>query len=115
MVNRNLLIETMAHITLLPELHVQGSLFEETEFGTAACFMGRALLLSGYEPDGPYSATFMGEHIFRPMDEAAKILGLPSGRWAVDLFHPGNTRAKLQDLVDQLLAESEVGSEPVPQ
>lgn len=107
--NAALIEETMAHIRSHPELHSQSYFYEMTEFGVAACFAARALLLAGYEStlNRPGSMSSMAIHpITRErvlvFYEAQKVLGL-SREWAENLFSPINTRLMLEQKVKDLL------------
>lgn len=108
MVNDALLEDTMLHIRTYPELHNPTYFFEATDFGLAACFAGRALLLIGYEPE--LNLANIGNMVRRPeggkrvpaWSEAKDILRLDE-RQAMNLFTPVNTAHMLERKVKDLL------------
>ena len=110
MVNAALLEETLGHIKAYPELHSQSYFYEMTEFGLAACFAARALLLAGYESTLTNRLGSMSSMAIHPETrervlvfyEAQKVLGLDR-EWAENLFTPINTRLMLERKVKDLL------------
>lgn len=108
MINATLLEETATHIRSFPELHSQSYFFEQTEFGIAACFAGRALLLSGYTPE--FNLPNIGNVAWHPRTcelvpawgEARTVLGL-SMEQAHNLFTPINNSRMIDRKVKDLL------------
>lgn len=104
--NVPLLDSVMKKITEFPELHDQGSVFTETDCGTACCFAGWACVLSGYEP--AMDATGSGREVkapngFQPAFGLAQyLLGLNLDQ-ALTLFSPSNSRAVLDAMVQDLI------------
>lgn len=104
MVNASLLEGTISHIRDFPELHSQSFYYERNEFGLAACFAGRALILAGYTPIAtmgtalrPYDKAVVGV-----WPEAREVLGI-NERWASNLFSPRNNRRMLELKVKDIL------------
>lgn len=89
--NVELLQQTMQHITDHPEQHYQGRWI----CGTAACYAGRAALLSGVTIDEICETPDMWEL-------GANLLGLTTFE-ARNLFDPDNTRSMLELMVKDLV------------
>lgn len=110
--NIPLLVEVMAHIRLYPELHNQTWFFSETDCGTASCFGGWALTLSGHFPlqerecFGASVCTPEG-HRRASWSAAQAVLGLTAAE-AMVLFAPGNTRAMLDRMVEDLINGNDI-------
>lgn len=111
MINRPLLEDTLAHICGLPELHSQSFFYEVNEYGLAACYAGRSLLLSGYEAaltsvrEGATSCLAIEPYTRERVnvwEEAREVLGIDR-QWATNLFTPVNTRYMLERKVKDLL------------
>lgn len=95
--NIELLTETMQHILDHPEQHDQDAFV----CGTAACFCGRAALLSGWSAD-MINDTEM-------MSAGAKLLGLKlweAGR----MFRSDNTIEMLELMVKDIVNDEELGT-----
>lgn len=97
--NVELLQQTMQYVTDHPEQHYQARWI----CGTAACFAGRAGLLSGMTESQIWNVD-MGAH-------GANLLGLT---WfeARALFYADNTRPMLELMVKDLVNGSELRSRP---
>ena len=111
MVNASLLEETMAHIRSYPELHHQYGYYEVNEFGLAACFAARSLLIAGYTPlintERVGAVSCLVSHpdtkvTLGVWDEARDVLGL-TGDWAKNLFTSTNTRKMLEQKVKDVI------------
>lgn len=109
MINAQLLESTISHIRDFPELHAQSGFYSVNEFGVAACFAGRSLLLAGYEAALPLrlgATSSLAKHptagIVNVWDEARIVLGI--GRLsAATLFSATNTRRDLEHYVKDIL------------
>lgn len=107
-VNQPLLRETMDTILAKPEAHNQEFYARRTECGTAYCFAGTALVLSG--EDFAFSSNHYGEVSWdlasgKPLFiTACMILGIRPDD-AMTLFHGDNTVEDLKHMVDVLCTE----------
>lgn len=118
--NTELLERVMRHILDHPEEHNQNSWGHRTQCGTAACFAGWTLLLTGQgeflpcrlatEENGEWTPTD-GEYLWIKGDDgegdisdhAAGLLGLKE--WEANrMFAPSNTRPMLELMVKDLVA-----------
>ena len=111
MVNVDLLERTLSHISDFPELHNQTGFYEVNEFGVAACFAARALLLAGYTAAFAFyeigDTTSLAQHpvtkhLVPAWYEAQEVLGL-SKEQAANLFRSSNTRQMIELKVKDLI------------
>lgn len=120
--NAELAYRVLDHIDAHPEQWEQGKWIGQAECGTAACFAGWAVLLSGAEPRfymkgcSTADVVFDGRARVAP-DLAEELLG--ASRWVeagdgesddIDLFAQDNTREDLGRLVVQIF-----GPRPTPE
>lgn len=96
--NIELLQQTMQHIKDHPEEHNQATWINISKCGTAACFAGRAALLSGRRT---WEALRIG------YDGGAQLLGL-SLEEAATLFAATNTVPMLELMVNDLVNDDEL-------
>lgn len=110
--NTALLEATMAQIREHPELHNQEHFFTETDCGTAGCFAGWALMLSGYTKATPTPLAGVispnGDWL-GAWQSAEDLLGLTPAE-AGALFSPANSRKALELMVEDLVNGSELMS-----
>lgn len=98
--NIELLQMTMEQIREHPELHDQGWFTSETDCGTAHCFAGWALKLTGHQfSNGGGVFTIQG--LSSSWSAARNLLGL-NERQASMLFSPVNSRSTLELMVEDL-------------
>lgn len=110
MINTLLLESTLDHIKSYPELHHQWGYFEVNEFGLAACFAARSLLISGYEAmigQKVGSKSCLAQHprtgeTVGVWPEAQKRLRL-NNETAKRLFTATNTRESIEQTIKDLL------------
>jgi len=107
MANIELLNKVMNHIELHPNQHDQTVWAERTVCGTAMCFAGWAVVLSGGKIAFAGNSTRTSQcRIDGAMDDidlvAERLLGLSMDD-ANDLFGPTNTIEDLREIVDMLI------------
>jgi hypothetical protein len=105
--NAELAYRVLDHIDAHPEQWDQGIYIRKAECGTAACFAGWTVLLSGAKPISGFQTrvAFNGKEVSVPL-LAEKLLGaVPAIAYGNENFHdaglfdPGNTREDLGRLV----------------
>lgn len=112
MPNSELLHETMDFILAHPEKHNQGYWSLGTECGTAHCFAGWALILSGMT----LSELAPGDNDYRTPNgrfvrfEAKRVLRLDKDQ-ATRLFHGFNTVTDLKHIVDDICDTGRVNAQ----
>lgn len=113
--NADLARKVLDHIRRHPETWDQGSWVSTQDCGTAYCFAGHALVLSGYKPN-TYIDAYTGElqtsystmvrpdgHAVYVEYEAQELLGIDFGR-GTRLFDCNNDLDDLADIVDAYAA-----------
>ena len=98
--NVELLQRTMQYIMDHPEQHDQRHWVVNTDCGTAACFAGWAMILSGRKITSGSSSSYIGR-------EARELLGLTRVE-SMTLFCGDNTRPALQLMVKDLVNGGEL-------
>lgn len=100
MVDVELLERVMRHIEAHPEQHDQDVYIRQDSCGTAACFAGWTLLLSGADP--------ADASVWRHAAGAAKDRLGVDVRTAIRLFACTNTAQDLRRMVDVIKADEEL-------
>jgi hypothetical protein len=96
--NLELIDKVWQHIQDHPEQHQQSAWIDIGSCGTAACFAGHTLLMSGYSPSDIMELLNHDGGVRKP---AAKLLGLTRMECAT-LFRGDNTTAMLGLMVKDL-------------